>query len=122
VLLSIMRTKLLVLALVTVAGVMILLLASMPRLRWWTRRTTPQLAPAVAGPVPRPAAAVLPDGRPDGPAGPVPARPGPAGPESSWPGQPAEHPWPAGPGERRPSPPPAGGDGEESTLIQRRSR
>jgi len=239
VLLSIMRTKLLVLALVTVAGVMVLLLASMPRLRWWTRRSTPRLAPAVAGPVPGPAAAVRPDGRAEVPAGPAAARPGPgsawpgppvppagsasagsasAGPGSAWPGppvppaersatgsrstwpgpgpraaagdqpadpvpswyppaghrrpspavgpaaeaspagdapaqpadpgvpapehggnghdggagrpagmtgwpgQPAEHPWTAGPGERPPYPPPADGDGEESTLTQRRSR
>ena len=196
VLLSIMRTKLLVLALVTVAGVMVLLLASMPRLRWWTRRSTPRLAPAVAGPVPGPAAAVRPDGRAEVPAGPAAARPGPGsawpgpGPRAAagdqpadpvpswyppaghrrpspavgpaaeaspagdapaqpadpgvpapehggnghdggagrpagmtgWPGQPAEHPWTAGPGERPPYPPPADGDGEESTLTQRRSR
>jgi UDP-GlcNAc:undecaprenyl-phosphate GlcNAc-1-phosphate transferase len=38
VLLSIMRTRLLVLAIVTVAGVLVLLLASMPRLRFWTHR------------------------------------------------------------------------------------
>jgi UDP-GlcNAc:undecaprenyl-phosphate/decaprenyl-phosphate GlcNAc-1-phosphate transferase len=255
VLLSIMRTKLLVLALVTVAGVLVLLLASMPRLRWWTRRSTPRLAPAVAGAVPRKEPADRPDGRPgtptgrvpagsagsgsswpgppvppaepssarrgpswpgppvssaesrsswpgppvpaesaparpasaepgsswpgpepaapgaDGPAEPMPswhppagkrhpdpaadpapeasrmeaaparpadpgppapgpsgnghdAGPGRPGPDSAWPGQPAQHPWPAGPDERRPYPPPAGsdGDGEESTLIQRRSR
>jgi UDP-GlcNAc:undecaprenyl-phosphate GlcNAc-1-phosphate transferase len=222
VLLSIMRTKLLVLALVTVAGVLVLLLASMPRLRWWTRRSTPRLAPAVAGAVPRQEPADRPDGRPGTPAGcvpagsagsgsswpgpPVPAEPAPARPASAepgsswpglepassggngpadpvpswhpaagkhhpdpaagpapepsrteaaparpadpgppapgpsgkgydagpgrpgsgsaWPGQPAQHPWPAGPDERRPPPPPAGsdGDGEESTLIQRRSR
>ena len=222
VLLSIMRTKLLVLALVTVAGVLVLLLASMPRLRWWTRRSTPRLAPAVAGAVPRQEPAARPDGRPGtptgrvpaGPAGsgsswpgpkvpaePVPARPasaepgsswpglepaspggnGPADPvpswhppagkrhpdpgagpapeasrtqgaparpadpgppapgpggkgynagpgrpgsDGAWPGQPAGHPWPAGPDERRPPPPPAGsdGDGEESTLIQWRSQ
>ena len=243
VLLSIMRTKLLVLALVTVAGVMVLLLASMPRLRWWTRRSTPRLAPAVAGPVPAQAGAAPPDGRPGMPAGPAPDRPrsswpgppvppagpgsagsgsagpasswpgppvppagsGPAGPGTSWPGaepsapgaerttdpvpswyppatkrraepaagpasagqvsypedgpaqladpgpptvgpsgngydtgpgrpgtgsawpgQAAEHPWPADPGGRRPYPPPADADGEsegeDSTLIQRRSR
>ncbi len=85
VLLSIMRTKLLVLALVTVAGVMVLLLASMPRLRWWTRRSTPRLAPAVAGPVPGPAAAARPDGRAEVPAGPAAARPGR---DPRWPGPP----------------------------------
>ena len=38
VLLSIIRTKLLILAIVTLGGVLLLLLASMPRLRWWNRR------------------------------------------------------------------------------------
>ena len=52
VLLSIMRTKLLVLGLVTVAGVLVLLLASMPRLRWWNRRSQLRLATNVAGPGP----------------------------------------------------------------------
>ncbi len=52
VLLSIIRTKLLVLGLVTLAGVLILLLASMPRLRPWNRRGQLRLAPDVAGPVP----------------------------------------------------------------------
>jgi UDP-GlcNAc:undecaprenyl-phosphate/decaprenyl-phosphate GlcNAc-1-phosphate transferase len=52
VLLSIIRTKLLVLGLVTLAGVLILLLASMPRLRPWNRRGQLRLAPHVAGPVP----------------------------------------------------------------------
>ena len=52
VLLSIIRTKLLVLGLVTLAGVLILLLASMPRLRPWNRRGQLRLAPNVAGPVP----------------------------------------------------------------------
>ncbi|MGI8450107.1 MAG: glycosyltransferase family 4 protein, partial [Streptosporangiaceae bacterium] len=50
VLLSIMRTKLLVLGLVTLAGVLVLLLASMPRLRPWNRRGQLRLAPNVAGP------------------------------------------------------------------------
>jgi UDP-GlcNAc:undecaprenyl-phosphate/decaprenyl-phosphate GlcNAc-1-phosphate transferase len=112
VLLSIMRTKLLVLALVTVAGVTVLLLASMPRLRWWTRRATPRLAPAAAGPVPAQAAAARPDGRPGMPAGPAPARP-----RSSWPGPPVPPAGPgsagsgsAGPASSRPGPPvpPAG--------------
>jgi UDP-GlcNAc:undecaprenyl-phosphate GlcNAc-1-phosphate transferase len=52
VLLSIMRTKLLVLAFVTLAGVLVLLLASMPRLRPWNRRGQLRLAPDVAGPAP----------------------------------------------------------------------
>ncbi len=52
VLLSIMRTKLLVLGIVTVAGVLVLLLASMPRLRWWNRRSQLRLATSVAGPGP----------------------------------------------------------------------
>jgi UDP-GlcNAc:undecaprenyl-phosphate GlcNAc-1-phosphate transferase len=52
VLLSIIRTKLLVLGLVTLAGVLILLLASMPRLRPWNRRSQLRLAANVAGPVP----------------------------------------------------------------------
>ena len=52
VLLSIIRTKLLVLGLVTLAGVLVLLLASMPRLRFWNRRGQLRLAPDVAGPVP----------------------------------------------------------------------
>jgi UDP-GlcNAc:undecaprenyl-phosphate/decaprenyl-phosphate GlcNAc-1-phosphate transferase len=126
VLLSIMRTKLLVLALVTVAGVLVLLLASMPRLRWWTRRSTPRLAPAVTGAVPRQEPADRPDGRSGVPAGPVPASPRFAGSGPAWPGPPVRpaEPSSAGPEERRPYPPPAGsdGDGEESTLIQRRSR
>ena len=51
VLLSIMRTKLFVLGFVTLAGVLVLLLASMPRLRPWKRGQL-RLAPDVAGPVP----------------------------------------------------------------------
>src|ERR1039458_4176036 len=52
VLLSIMRTKLLVLGFVTVAGVLVLLLASMPRLRFWNRHDQLRLATDLAGPVP----------------------------------------------------------------------
>ena len=52
VLLSIMRTKLLILAIVTAGGVLVLLLASMPRLRWWNRRGQLRLATSLAGPVP----------------------------------------------------------------------
>jgi UDP-GlcNAc:undecaprenyl-phosphate/decaprenyl-phosphate GlcNAc-1-phosphate transferase len=47
VLLSIMRTALLVLAIVTVAGVLVLLLASMRRLRPWNYRGSLQLVPTV---------------------------------------------------------------------------
>jgi UDP-GlcNAc:undecaprenyl-phosphate/decaprenyl-phosphate GlcNAc-1-phosphate transferase len=105
VLLSIMRTKLLVLAMVTVAGVLVLLLASMPRLRWWTRRGSQRLAPAAASPVPSPVPATVgrPPGVPAGPvpggrlsAGPVPGGRGPAaaspdgaGAAGDWPGQPS---------------------------------
>jgi UDP-GlcNAc:undecaprenyl-phosphate GlcNAc-1-phosphate transferase len=107
VLLSIMRTKLLVLALVTVAGVMVLLLASMPRLRWWTRRSTPRLAPAVAGPVARQEPADRPDGRAAVPAGHPPARPVPPGSGSAWPGSPVPPGGAssAGPGSSWPGPP-----------------
>jgi UDP-GlcNAc:undecaprenyl-phosphate/decaprenyl-phosphate GlcNAc-1-phosphate transferase len=59
VLLSIIRTKLLVLGLVTLAGVLILLLASMPRLRPWNRRGQLRLATDVAGPVPSGAGAAV---------------------------------------------------------------
>jgi UDP-GlcNAc:undecaprenyl-phosphate GlcNAc-1-phosphate transferase len=52
VLLSIMRTKLLILGVVTLAGVLVLLLASMPRLRPWNRRGQLRLATDIAGPVP----------------------------------------------------------------------
>ncbi len=72
VLLSIMRTKLLILGIVTVGGVLVLLLASMPRLRWWNRQGQLRLAANLAGPVPSAAG--------PGPAGPGPASPGPAGP------------------------------------------
>ena len=63
VLLSIMRTKILVLAIVTLVAVLVLLLASMPRLRPWARqagrRGTRRLAPAVtARPAPAASAAV----------------------------------------------------------------
>ena len=67
VLLSIMRTKLLVLAFVTLAGVLVLLLASMPRLRPWNRRGQLRLAPDVAGPAP--------SGGPGRPGAPVPSGP-----------------------------------------------
>jgi UDP-GlcNAc:undecaprenyl-phosphate GlcNAc-1-phosphate transferase len=99
VLLSIMRTKLLVLAMVTVAGVLVLLLASMPRLRWWTRRGSQRLAQAAASPVPSPVPATP---------GPRPSRPG--GPGPSWYPATAE-PRPAPPAEPVPSwyPAPPGG-------------
>ncbi len=52
VLLSIMRTRLLILGIVTLGGVLVLLLASMPRLRWWNRQGQLRLAANLAGPVP----------------------------------------------------------------------
>src|ERR1700733_6207737 len=86
VLLSIMRTKLLVLAFVTLAGVLVLLLASMPRLRPWNRRGQLSLATDVAGPVP--AAGPGPSGGQRSGAGAAPgagpaAGPGAAGPSST---------------------------------------
>ena len=64
VLLSIMRTKLLILAIVTLGGVLVLLLASMPRLRWWNRRGQLRLATNLAGPVPPGAAGPVSSGSP----------------------------------------------------------
>ncbi len=52
VLLSIMRTKLPVLGVVTLAGFLVLLWLTMPRLRPWSRRSAPRLTPAGTGPVP----------------------------------------------------------------------
>ena len=123
--LSIVRTPLFVLAIVTVAAMLALLLVSMPRLRPWTRQ------PAGAGPAPQPvrAAAVRPaapdpvrPAAPDPvrPAAPDPVRPAPArstvpaatpgprssswpaapdAPASSWPAAPeaSSPPWPAAP-------------------------
>jgi UDP-GlcNAc:undecaprenyl-phosphate GlcNAc-1-phosphate transferase len=102
VLLSIIRTKLLVLGLVTLAGVLILLLASMPRLRPWNRRSQLRLAAHVAGPVPSdvpvpagagaavplgagvPSSVAVASGTAVAPDGPVPSgRPVPSGPVSS---------------------------------------
>ena len=53
ILLSIVRTPLFVLAIVTVAAVLVLLLVTMPRLRPWSRASAGD--GAAAGPVPRPA-------------------------------------------------------------------
>src|SRR6266702_6350920 len=84
--LSIVRTPLFVLAIVTVAAVFGLLLVTMPRLRPWSRATVddgaadgPAPGPAAAGPVPARAvpARVVPAGAV--PAGPVPAGAVPAG-------------------------------------------
>ncbi len=76
VLLSIMRTKLYVLGIVTVGGVLVLLLLSMPRLRWWARpgpgRKPSGPAGAASGPDPALAGAVA--------VGSVPAAVGTAGP------------------------------------------
>ena len=52
VLLSIIRTKLPVLGVVTLAGFLVLLWLTMPRLRPWGRRGASRLTPAVASPVP----------------------------------------------------------------------
>jgi UDP-GlcNAc:undecaprenyl-phosphate GlcNAc-1-phosphate transferase len=77
--LSIVRTPLPVLAGVTVGGMLVLLLVSMPRLRWWERRH----------PVP-PAAVRLPAA--PGPAAPGPAAPGPAARAPGAPGPPGREP------------------------------
>jgi UDP-GlcNAc:undecaprenyl-phosphate GlcNAc-1-phosphate transferase len=110
--LSIVRTPLFVLAIVTVAAMLALLLVSMPRLRPWTRQ------PAGAGPAPQPvrAAAVRPAAPdPVRPAAPDPVRPAPArsavpaatpGPRSSS--------WPAAPGASSP-PRPAAPDAPASS-------
>ncbi len=58
VLLSVMRTRLLVLAVVTVVAVLVLLLATMPRLRPWTRRGR-SMAPSRA--IRHPQSAAVPD-------------------------------------------------------------
>ena len=84
VLLSIMRTKLYVLGIVTAGGILVLLLLSMPRLRWWVKPSRPAAPGARRAPpaAPRPAAspalagAVAGAGRP---AGGVPVPPEPAG-------------------------------------------
>ena len=83
VLLSIMRTKLLILGIVTLGGVLVLLLASMPRLRWWNRQAQLGLAANLAGPVP---SAAAPGSAAPGPAGPGSAGPGSAGPGAAGPG------------------------------------
>jgi UDP-GlcNAc:undecaprenyl-phosphate GlcNAc-1-phosphate transferase len=63
--LSILKTKLLVLAGTTVIAVLVLVLLSIPRLRWWERRKP---VPAVAAPLPAPIQpAPTPPGRHDFP-------------------------------------------------------
>jgi UDP-GlcNAc:undecaprenyl-phosphate GlcNAc-1-phosphate transferase len=114
--LSIVRTPLFVLAIVTVAAMLALLLVSMPRLRPWTRQ------PAGAGPAPPVRAAAVRPAAPDPaapdpvrPAAPDPVRPAPArsavpaatpGPRSSS--------WPAAPGASSP-PRPAAPDAPASS-------
>ena len=61
VLLSIIRTKLPVLGVVTLAGFLVLLWLTMPRLRPWGRRSAPRLTPA--GTIPPPAATAPADPR-----------------------------------------------------------
>ena len=79
ILLSIVRTPLFVLAIVTVAAVLVLLLVTMPRLRPWSRATAGD--GAAGGPVPRPAPAA-----PAGFSGPSFSGPSFSGPSSSGPG------------------------------------
>jgi UDP-GlcNAc:undecaprenyl-phosphate/decaprenyl-phosphate GlcNAc-1-phosphate transferase len=90
VLLSIMRTQVLVLAIVTVAGVLILLLASMPRLRWWARPGSARLVAAANG-------RAAPAERRPAPAEQRPAPAAPIGPVPSW--YPAPPPRPDRPAE-----------------------
>jgi UDP-GlcNAc:undecaprenyl-phosphate/decaprenyl-phosphate GlcNAc-1-phosphate transferase len=95
VLLSIMRTRLLVLAAVTVAGILALLLASMPRLRPWARRSAAQAVRSGAKATGLSPAA---PGRPSpGPAVRAPVAPGPAARSSAAPGQAAAGPVYPGP-------------------------
>ena len=95
VLLSIIRTKLPVLGVVTLAGFLVLLWLTMPRLRPWGRHGGSRPVPAVASPVPggRPAGPV-PANR--GPVNPVPANQGPANPVPA-------NPVPANPGPANPA-------------------
>jgi len=105
--LSIADTQLFVFALTTLAAVLVLLLMSMPRLRWWRRGSAraairaPQSAKTLLPPVlaaPTPAAPA--------PAAPAPAAPAPAAPAPAAPAPAAPAPVPAAPA---PAPaPPAG--------------
>ena len=112
-----MRTKLYVLGIVTVGGILVLLLLSMPRLRWWIRPEPGRraVAPAVPQPAASPALASAVAG-PSRPAAGVPVPPDHVGylssPTRPSPVPPAAAPWPApGPPESgRPSrTPPAPG-------------
>jgi UDP-GlcNAc:undecaprenyl-phosphate GlcNAc-1-phosphate transferase len=84
VLLSIIRTQVFVLAVVTVVAVLVLLLASMPRLRPWARRGRSRAPSRVISPPAAPSR-VVPDHAP-GHAGPGHAVPGHAGPGHAVPG------------------------------------
>jgi len=84
--LSIADTRLFVFALTTVAAVLVLLLMSMPRLRWWSRDRAVSLAaapamvaapPVAAPPVPAPPVPAPPVPLPPGPVNPVPVLPAP---------------------------------------------
>jgi UDP-GlcNAc:undecaprenyl-phosphate/decaprenyl-phosphate GlcNAc-1-phosphate transferase len=101
VLLSIIRTKLPVLGVVTLAGFLVLLWLTMPRLRPWGRHGGSRPVPAVASPVPggRPAGPV-PANR--GPANPVPANRGPVNPALAHPA--AARPMPSNPVPSNPVP------------------
>jgi UDP-GlcNAc:undecaprenyl-phosphate GlcNAc-1-phosphate transferase len=99
VLLSIIRTKLPVLGVVTLAGFLVLLWLTMPRLRPWARHNGARPVPSAASPAP----AAWPAGSGpanSGPASPVPASPVPASPAPASP-VPAS-PAPANPGPARP--------------------
>jgi UDP-GlcNAc:undecaprenyl-phosphate GlcNAc-1-phosphate transferase len=115
--LSIVRTPLIVLVIVTVGAVLGLLLVTMPRLRPWSRATAGDAA--VGGPVPRHAGAA--------PAGVAPASAGPAA--AAGTGAVPAGPAAAGPGPVRPAgagavqaPGAAGGSAGGSAATQRASR
>ena len=79
VLLSIMRTKLYVLGIVTIGGILVLLLLSMPRLRWWVKPEPGRRSAVRGGPpaAPRPAASPALAGAVAGAGRPVGGAPGP---------------------------------------------
>ena len=100
VLLSIIRTKLPVLGVVTLAGFLVLLWLTMPRLRPWGRHGGSRPVPAVASPVPGGRqAGPVPANR--GPVNPVPANQGPANPVPA-------NPVPTGAGQPSAGPPRSG--------------
>jgi UDP-GlcNAc:undecaprenyl-phosphate GlcNAc-1-phosphate transferase len=89
--LSIVRTPLLVLAAVTVGGMLALLLVSMPRLRWWAR--SDPLTGIAAGPaVPASAAAAAPEPARQGAQARPAVSPSPVSPPPPWLAEPAPPP------------------------------